>query len=201
VRAQSRCSSPAIPSHVIGGSLQRRGGGSPYGLVTIYVCQLRRLVIDQENGAILQCQKSVEADFRERLHDLFLSLKVADASAVPMHLRCHKSTSPTWLRVSRKNDLPSVRRPFRQARPDHCSAQNVGNCRNIGQLSYAWLLLSSDRQRVTLLASQATALAAPRDSHRVTYQRPFDRAWRPAHSGSFVSARPNSRSRPAMSAL
>jgi hypothetical protein len=32
---------------------------------------LRWLVINQENGAILRCQKSVEADFRERLHDLF----------------------------------------------------------------------------------------------------------------------------------
>src|SRR5437773_4552785 len=32
-------------------------------------------------------------------------------------------------------------------------------------------------------------------------QRPFGRAWRRAQSGSFVSARPNSRSRPAMSAL
>ena len=43
------------------------------GLVTGYVCQLRWLVIDQEeNDAIFRCQKSVEADFRERLHDLFL---------------------------------------------------------------------------------------------------------------------------------
>src|SRR6266852_2426650 len=41
------------------------------GLVTVYVCQLRWLVIDQKNGAILRRQKSVEADFRERLHDLF----------------------------------------------------------------------------------------------------------------------------------
>src|SRR5437868_11394877 len=32
-------------------------------------------------------------------------------------------------------------------------------------------------------------------------QRPFGRAWRRAQSGNFVSARPNSRSRPAMSAL
>src|SRR6266446_1449432 len=32
-------------------------------------------------------------------------------------------------------------------------------------------------------------------------QLPFGRAWRRAQSGSFVSARPNSRSRPAMSAL
>ena len=45
------------------------------GLVTVYVCQLRWLVIDRENGAILRCQKSVEADFRERLHDPFLPLE------------------------------------------------------------------------------------------------------------------------------
>ena len=41
------------------------------GLVTVYVCQLRWLAIDQKNGTILRRQKSVEADFRERLHDLF----------------------------------------------------------------------------------------------------------------------------------
>jgi hypothetical protein len=35
----------------------------------------------------------------------------------------------------------------------------------------------------------------------LSFQRPFGRAWRPAQSGSFVSLRPNSRSRPAMSAL
>jgi len=43
--------------------------------VTVYVCQLRWLVIDQKKGAILRRQKSVEADFRERSHDLFLPLK------------------------------------------------------------------------------------------------------------------------------
>src|SRR6266446_5719680 len=38
-------------------------------------------------------------------------------------------------------------------------------------------------------------------AHGFSFQRPFGRAWRRAQSGSFVSARPNSRSRPAMSAL
>jgi hypothetical protein len=55
----------------------------------------------------------------------------------------------------------------------------------------------------------ATALALTLHSRRVTsvddglfsFQCPFGRAWRRAQSGSFVSARPNSRSRPAMSAL
>jgi hypothetical protein len=46
------------------------------GLVTIYVRQLRRLVIDQEKDAILGCKKSVEADFRKRLHNLFIPPKL-----------------------------------------------------------------------------------------------------------------------------
>jgi len=44
-------------------------------LVTVNVCQLRRLVIDQENGAILRRQKRVETDLRECVHDLLLPLK------------------------------------------------------------------------------------------------------------------------------
>lgn len=41
--------------------------------MAVHVCQLRGLVVDQENGAILWREESVETDFREGLHDLFLS--------------------------------------------------------------------------------------------------------------------------------
>ena len=68
--------------------------------------------------------------------------------AVAVHLRCHKSTSRTWLRVSRINDavrntFPLLVGHFRQAGREHCSARNVANCRNIGQFNYAWLFRSS----------------------------------------------------------
>ena len=60
---------------------------------------------------------------------------------------------------------------------------------------------------LTVIASavfpnQPVRSASIGDQHAIlSFQRPFGRAWRRAQSGSFVSARPNSRSRPAMSAL
>ena len=45
------------------------------GVVAVDVCQLRGLVIDQENGAILRRQKSIETDLRERRHHLFPSFE------------------------------------------------------------------------------------------------------------------------------
>src|SRR5579862_8222515 len=36
----------------------------------------------------------------------------------------------------RVQDLLAARRPFQDAGRDHCSARNIANCRNIGQLSY-----------------------------------------------------------------
>ncbi len=45
------------------------------GLVAVDVGQLRWLVIDQENGAILRRQKRVETDLRERRHHLFPSFE------------------------------------------------------------------------------------------------------------------------------
>src|SRR5712671_5453832 len=47
------------------------------GLVTVFVCQLRWLMIDEENGAILRCQKSIETEFRERVHRVFLPNELA----------------------------------------------------------------------------------------------------------------------------
>src|SRR5258705_3144550 len=41
------------------------------GLVAVDVCQLRWLVIDQQNGAVLRRQQRVETDLRECVHDLF----------------------------------------------------------------------------------------------------------------------------------
>src|SRR2546425_2977586 len=43
------------------------------GIVTVYVCQLERLVVDQEKDAVLRCQKSVQADLGERWHHVILS--------------------------------------------------------------------------------------------------------------------------------
>jgi hypothetical protein len=48
------------------GLRERRGVVDHHrGLVTVYVGQLRWLVIDQEEDAIFRRQKPVEADFRE----------------------------------------------------------------------------------------------------------------------------------------
>src|SRR5262249_20348244 len=153
--------------------------------------ELRWLVIDQEKGAILRCQKGVEADFRERLHDLFLPLKSLLAIvpfavsfvalgrrraavkppffgafmsgdganalmtvAVAIECNCFATSRrlllkcPSWLRFSRINDgvskiFPPVCRPFRHAGRQHRSARNFVNCRNVGQLNYAWLFPSS----------------------------------------------------------
>ena len=65
--------------------------------------------------------------------------------AVAVHLRCHKSTSPSWLRISRINDgvnktFPLFVGHFVMQGREHCSARNVANCRIIGQLSYALAL-------------------------------------------------------------
>jgi len=42
------------------------------GVVTVYVRQLERLVVNENQGTILRCQKSVQPDLRERLHPVIL---------------------------------------------------------------------------------------------------------------------------------
>src|SRR6476619_6174716 len=66
-------------------------------------------------------------------------------------------------------------------------------------------LVACDRRRRYIVEHQLPTIFQQSDSfHAIlleSFQRPFGRAWPRAQSGSLVSARPNSRSRPAMSAL
>src|SRR6266851_2608008 len=63
-------------------------------------------------------------------------------------------------------------------------------------------LVASDRRRRYIVEHQLPTVFQQSDCfHASSPQRPFGRAWRRTQSGTFVSARPNSRSRPAMSAL
>src|SRR5258706_3372501 len=57
-------------------------------------------------------------------------------------------SKPSWIRFSRINDGVSKTFPlfvghFRDAGRQHRSARKFANCRNIGQLNYAWLFPSS----------------------------------------------------------
>src|SRR5689334_18430421 len=62
------------------------------GIVTVDVCQLERLVVDQEKDAILRCQQSVQADLRERLHRVMLSFPAShDVHCTTMVPRCPTS--------------------------------------------------------------------------------------------------------------
>src|SRR6185312_11761953 len=56
------------------------------GIVTVDVCQLERLVVDQENDAILRCHKSVQADLRERLHHVILSITSSHPAGELVHV-------------------------------------------------------------------------------------------------------------------
>src|SRR5690242_13331679 len=56
------------------------------GIVTVDVCQLERLVVDQEKDAILRCHKSVEADLRERLHHVILSVTSSHSAGELVHV-------------------------------------------------------------------------------------------------------------------
>src|SRR6516165_11566702 len=62
-----------------------------------------------------------------------------------------------------------------------------------------WFVVWLSLQRVSRKSWTVLHLGTP--SLQRTFQRPSGRLWRRAKSGSFVSARPNSRSRPAISAL
>src|SRR5258708_16767170 len=62
-------------------------------------------------------------------------------------------------------------------------------------------LVACDRRRRYIVEHQLATIFQQSDSFHASSPCPFGRAWRRAQSGSFVSARPNSRSRPAMSAL
>src|SRR5258708_1510808 len=63
-------------------------------------------------------------------------------------------------------------------------------------------LVVCDRRRRYIVEHQLPTIFQQSDSfHTSSPHCPFGRAWWRAQSGSFVSARPNSRSRPAMSAL
>jgi hypothetical protein len=66
-------------------------------------------VIDQKKGAILRGQKSVEADFRERLHDLFLWSSHCICVATSRRLFFE---GPSWLRFNRISDGPSKTFPL-----------------------------------------------------------------------------------------
>src|SRR6266850_557505 len=62
-------------------------------------------------------------------------------------------------------------------------------------------LVACDRRRRYIVDHQLPTVFQQSDSFHASPPCPFGRAWRRAQSGSFVSARPNSLSRPAMSAL
>src|SRR5215831_11970914 len=62
-------------------------------------------------------------------------------------------------------------------------------------------LVACDRRRRYIVEHQLSTVFQQSDSFHATSPCPSGRALRRAQSGSFVSVRPNSRSRPAMSAL
>src|SRR6266849_4722773 len=62
-------------------------------------------------------------------------------------------------------------------------------------------LVACDRRRRYFVEYQLPTVFQQADSFHTSSPCPFGRAWWRAQSGSFVSVRPNSRSRPAMSAL
>src|SRR5437879_5838704 len=62
-------------------------------------------------------------------------------------------------------------------------------------------LVACERRRRYIVEHQLPTVFQQSDSFHAISPCPFGRAWRRAQSGSFVSVRPNSRSRPAMSAL
>src|SRR6185295_17716 len=62
-------------------------------------------------------------------------------------------------------------------------------------------LVACDRRHRYIVEDQLPTVFQQSDSFHASSPCRFGGAWRRAQSGSFVSARPNSRSRPAMSAL
>src|SRR5256885_16799924 len=62
-------------------------------------------------------------------------------------------------------------------------------------------LVACNRRRRYIVEHQLPTVFQQSDSFHASSPCPFGRAWRRAQSGSFVSAPPNSPSRPAMSAL
>src|SRR5258705_9439300 len=78
------------------------------GIVAVDVCQLRWLVIDQENGAILRRQKRVETDFRECRHHLCPSSEAVN----------EKHTGPVQLLCGRLERSDACDKSRWQSRPD-----------------------------------------------------------------------------------
>src|ERR1700736_2664146 len=72
---------------------------------------------------------------------------------------------------------------------------------NGGTLDLHQDLVACDGRRRYIVEHQLATVFKQSDSFHASSRSPFGRAWRRAQSGSFASARPNSRSSPAMSAL
>src|SRR5437870_9785502 len=89
----------------------------------------------------------------------------------------------------------------REYLPERSGGLNKIHMIDGGTLDLHQDLVACDRRRGYFVEYQLPTVFQHSDSFHATSPFPFGRAWRSAQSGSFVSARPNSRSRPAMSAL